>query len=171
MTSGEREVGNHLHRLRSVLARVKMQLELAAEDGERSAASCLAGMGEALELLAEVENVALCDVVVIDDDERLAELTARRLRRAGFHAVWASDLSILRWMPTSSVIADLGVLASAPRDLVALCTEMRPIISTGRTGSQVTSALAAYNAAAALTKPVDIAELVELINAQHAAKP
>ena len=163
MTSGEREVGNHLHRLRSVLARVKMQLELAAEDGERSAASCLAGMGEALELLAEVENVALCDAVVIDDDERLAELTARRLRRAGFHAVWASDLSILRWMPVATPIVDFSVLATSDDEDVSKCAERMPIVLTGLGRPPADDSMSAYNVSHALVKPVDLDQLLSIL--------
>src|SRR5437868_577669 len=86
-SSSSAELAAALHRLRSTLARVRAELEVA--DGDRAAPPVevlLADLREALELLGDVESAALgvVRVLVVDDDERLGELTARGLRRLGY---------------------------------------------------------------------------------------
>jgi hypothetical protein len=81
------ELAGGLHRLRSTLARLKAELELAQADGLAPPVSrLLSDLQEALALLREVERAALglVTVLVVDDDARLADLTARGLRRSGY---------------------------------------------------------------------------------------
>src|ERR1700676_3629573 len=95
--SEESAIGSHsspelaaaLHRLRSTLARLKAELELAQADGAAPPVSrLLSDLEQAFALLREVERAALglVTVLVVDDDARLAELTARGLRRSGYEA-------------------------------------------------------------------------------------
>src|ERR1700686_3877726 len=94
------ELAAALHRLRSTLARLKAELELAQEsEGPESLPGRMLGdLNEALMLLQEVEQAAfgVVPVLVVDDDVRLAELTARGLRRLGYDADATSSLRDLR---------------------------------------------------------------------------
>src|SRR5580704_16961103 len=104
------ELAAALHRLRSTLARLKAELELAQEDGAVAPARRLLGdVDEALTLLREVERVALglVTVLVVDDDARLAELTARGLRRLGFDS--DSTDAFRKPRPGELVVFDLGL--------------------------------------------------------------
>src|ERR1043166_10253444 len=79
-SSSRPELAAALHRLRSTLARAKAELELAHTDGESPPPDrLLSDLREALQLLGQVEAIALSivPVLVLDDDERLRGLTAR----------------------------------------------------------------------------------------------
>ncbi|HUE68674.1 MAG TPA: hypothetical protein VMP38_10860, partial [Candidatus Acidoferrum sp.] len=63
---------------------MKAELELAESDTDQALAERLrVDVGDALDLLGTVESVLfqVVPVLILDDDERLAELTARGLRR------------------------------------------------------------------------------------------
>ncbi len=108
--SARPELAAALHRLRSSLARLKAELELAESDeAEATPARVLGDLNEALVLLQEVEQAAfgVVPVLVVDDDARLAELTARGLRRLGYDADSTSSLRDLR--PKEIVVLDLGL--------------------------------------------------------------
>ena len=98
-SSSRPELAAALHRLRSTLARARAELELARSDGDSVPVDRLLGdLQEALDLLSRVETAAfaIVSVLVVDDDERLAELTARGLRRMGYEADSAPRLRKLR---------------------------------------------------------------------------
>jgi DNA-binding response OmpR family regulator len=90
---------------------------------------------------------------VFDDDERLAELTARGLRRLGFDAESGSRFRAPG--PRELVVFDLGLatrLSGPERDALRAA---RPIVVTGAT-DRVSRALAAgLDAADYLVKPVE----------------
>jgi len=68
---------------------MRAEVELADSDGAAPPIErLLSDLREALEMLGQVESAAfaLVRVVVLDDDERLGELTARSLRRLGYEA-------------------------------------------------------------------------------------
>jgi len=93
------ELAAALHRLRSTLARLKAELELAEAEGSAAMPGRLLGdLNESLMLLQAVEQAAfgVAPVLVVDDDARLAELTARGLRRLGYDADSTSTLRDLR---------------------------------------------------------------------------
>ena len=78
-----------LHRLRSTLARLKAELELAVVDGTPPQPErLLDDVRDALAQLGAVEDASRLRgaVLAVDDDARLAEITARGLRRLGFDA-------------------------------------------------------------------------------------
>jgi FlaA1/EpsC-like NDP-sugar epimerase len=111
------ELAAALHRLRSTLARLKAELELAESDGaEARPGRLLDDLNEALMLLQEVEQAAfgVVPVLVVDDDARLAELTARGLRRLGYDADSTSALRQLR--PKEIVVFDLGLAHALGQD-------------------------------------------------------
>ena len=132
------ELAAALHRLRSTLARLKAELELAEAPTER----LLGDLNEALKLLQAVEQAALgvVPVLVVDDDARLAELTARGLRRLGYDAEATSALHDLR--PRAIVVFDLGLSHALDQDARAALKAARPIVVTGATdpGSRAVAA-------------------------------
>ena len=162
--SSNPELASALHRLRSTLARMRAELELASEDGEApSVMRLLEDVSDALGLLARVEAAALSlvSVLVVDDDERLAELTARSLRRLGYQAESASRLRPLR--QGEVVVFDLGAAASLDVAERAALRSARPIIVTGAADPGSRAMAEDLDASAYLVKPVDVDELVAAI--------
>jgi CheY-like chemotaxis protein len=158
-----------LHRLRSTLARLKAELELAETDGTAPPTiRLLDDVREALAHLGAAENASQRrgSVLVVDDDARLAEITARGLRRLGFDAGASSALRSLR--AGEVLVFDLSLLealdAAARQDLRA----SRPIVVTGATdpGSRVLAAR--LDASDYLVKPVELEELAAAINRRFA---
>ncbi len=135
---------------------MKAELELAAADGATSNAQVLLGdLQEALEMLARVEAVALglARVLVIDDDERLAELTARGLRRLGYDAESGSRFRLPR--PREIVVFDLGLAAGLAAGERAALKAARPIVVTGATDGASRAVAASLDASDYLVKPVE----------------
>ncbi len=160
------ELASALHRLRSTLARLKAELELAQSDGTERA---LADLNEALSLLRAVEVAALglVSVLVVDDDERLAELTARGLRRLGYDAEAAGAFRELR--PKEVVVFDLSLASRLdPRTRSAL-TAARPIVVTGATDRGSRALAERLEASDYLVKPVELEDLVAAISRRMAA--
>lgn len=118
---------------------------------------------EALSQLEAVEDASQLRgaVLVVDDDERLGEITARGLRRLGFNADSSSKLSAL---PAREVLVfDLSVLealdARSHRDLKA----SRPIVVTGATDAASRALAASLDASDYLVKPVVLEDLAAAI--------
>ena len=158
------ELAAALHRLRSTLARMRAELEVAEAGGEPAPIDALhAGLRQALELLAEVEAVALglIRVLVLDDDERLGELTARALRRVGFEAESTRAIRPLR--SRELVVLDLGLAEALDASTRALLRRARPIVVTGATDPAARAAAAELDAADYLIKPVELDDLVEAL--------
>ena len=161
-SSSRAELAAALHRLRSTLARAKAELELADSDDEL--VDRLRGdLGEALELLGQVESSALkvVPVLVLDDDERLAELTARGLRRLGYDAESSGSMRELR--PGEVVVFDLslaGALHPSERDVV---TASQPIVVTGAADPASRAIAEELGASEYLVKPVDSGSLAAAI--------
>jgi len=161
------ELASALHRLRSTLARLKAELELTQSDGTERA---LADLDEALSLLRAVEVAALglVSVLVVDDDERLAELTARGLRRLGYDAESAGALRELR--PNEVLVFDLSLASGLdPRTRSAL-TAARPIVVTGATDPGSRALAERLEASDYLVKPVELEDLVAAISRRMAAR-
>ena len=173
--------GRSLHRLRSALARVRGELDLLDLDGH-PVAEALAAVDYALDALAEVERAveppaasvsapepAAVDVqvVLLEDEARLAQLTARRLKRAGLGVSTAGSLAeALDTAAAGAVlVADLGALdGPADGDLTARVRSLRPIIGSGGAGAAARRAAAAFQAHAFFLKPVDPDALVVAIS-------
>ena len=163
-SSSRPELPAALHRLRSTLARLKAELELAMADGDGPPMErLLDDVREALSQLEAVEDASQLRgaVLVVDDDERLGEITARGLRRLGFNAGSSSKLSAL---PAREVLVfDLSVLealdARSHRDLKA----SRPIVVTGATDEASRALAASLDASDYLVKPVVLEELAAAI--------
>ena len=155
------ELASALHRLRSTLARLKAELELAQSDGTQRA---LADLAEALSLLRAVEVAALglVSVLVVDDDERLAELTARGLRRRGYDAESAGALRDLR--PHEIVVFDLSLASGLDASMRSALTAARPIVVTGATDPGSRAQAARLDASDYLVKPVELEDLVAAIS-------
>jgi CheY-like chemotaxis protein len=154
-----------LHRLRSTLARLKAELELADLDGaEPPTKRLLDDVREALSHLSSAEDASHLrgSVLVVDDDVRLAEITARGLRRLGFDADASSSIRSLR--DREVLVVDLSLLealdAAAHQDVRA----SRPIVVTGATDQRSRALAASLDASDYLVKPIELEELADAIN-------
>jgi DNA-binding response OmpR family regulator len=145
---------------------LKAELELSQSDGAERA---LADLHEALSLLRAVEVAALgiVAVLVVDDDERLAELTARALRRLGYEAESAGTLRELR--PNEIVVFDLGLASALDESTRSALTRSRPIVVTGSTDPGSRGLAARLEASDYLVKPVELDDLVAAISRRIAA--
>jgi CheY-like chemotaxis protein len=168
-SSPKPELAAALHRLRSTLARLKAELELAVVDGAAPPSErLLDDVREALSHLGAVEDASHLrgSVLVVDDDARLGEITARGLRRLGFDA---DSAAALRAMRTGEVLVfDLSLIdaldAPAHRSLQA----SRPIVVTGATDPASRALAASVDASDYLVKPVELEELAAAINRRMA---
>jgi CheY-like chemotaxis protein len=154
-----------LHRLRSTLARLKAELELAELDGAAPPTKrLLDDVREALAHLGAAEDASHLrgSVLVVDDDVRLAEITARGLRRLGYDADASSSLRSL--VAHEVLVVDLSLLealdAAAHQDVRA----GRPIVVTGATDARSRALAASVDASDYLVKPVELDELAAAIN-------
>jgi len=163
------ELAAALHRLRSTLARLKAELELAETDGEAPPTKrLLDDVREALVHLSAAEDASQLrgSVLVVDDDSRLAEITARGLRRLGFDADASSSLRNLR--AREVLVFDLSLLealdAAARQDI----RRSRPIVVTGATDPGSRALAASLDASDYLVKPIELDELAAAINRRMA---
>lgn len=156
------ELAAVLHRLRSTLARAKAEIELADSDGELM--DRLRGdLSEALDLLGAVESSALniVPVLVLDDDERLGELTARGLRRLGFEA--DSSVAMRKLRPGEVVVFDLSLAGGLDPSERAALAASRPIVVTGAADPASRAIAEELGAIEYLVKPVEIGGLAAAI--------
>lgn len=165
-SSSNADVAAKLHRLRSTLARTKAALELG-EPAER----LLGDVQEALDALGEVEAAVLrfVRVLVLDDDERLGELTARGLRRLGYQAEAAASMRKLR--PGEVVVFDLSLSASLGSDERAALARCRPIVVTGAADAGSRAIADDLGASEYLIKPVELSALAAAIQRRAEASP
>lgn len=143
---------------------MRAELELTTEDGSVVPTERLSGdLKEALQLLGEVEAAAfaMVSVLVLDDDERLAELTARGLRRLGYEAESASAMRRLR--PGEVVVFDLSLSASLDPEALAALRRARPIVVTGAADPASRALAEDLGASDYLLKPVEPDDLVSAI--------
>jgi CheY-like chemotaxis protein len=159
-SSSSPELAAALHRLRSTLARMKAELELAESDGEQALAERMRGdLSSSLDLVAVVESLVfrVARVLIVDDDERLGELTARGLRRLGYDA--ESSASMREPRPGEVVVLDLSVSASLRPDERQILQAARPIVVTGAADPASRASADELGATDYLVKPVDLAAL------------
>jgi len=128
----------------------------------------LADLRESLELLGTVEAVVLgvVRVLVVDDDARLGELTARGLRRLGMDAEASAGLRPLR--AHEVVVFDLGVYGSLNDSDRAALRASRPVVLTGAVDSASRALAEDLGASDYLVKPVFADALAAAINRRKA---
>jgi CheY-like chemotaxis protein len=162
--SSSPELAAALHRLRSTLARLKAELELAEVDGTTPPIDrLLADLEEAFALLGAAEDASQAPVrvLVVDDDGRLAEITARGLRRLGFEADWSSEVRPLR--PQEVLVFDLGLLVGLDAAAKKRVRDARPIVVTGATDPASRALASSLEANDYLVKPIELEELAAAI--------
>jgi len=163
-SSRSAELASALHRLRSTLARLKGELELAEEDGSAPpAARLLADVDEALAFVADAE-AAVGDtirVLVADDDVKLAEITVRGLRRRGFDAEASEALRLT--MSGEVMVVDLGLLQGLNESALDEVRAARPVVVTGATDRASRDLAERVDASDYLVKPVDVDALARAI--------
>lgn len=163
-SSRSAELAAALHRLRSTLARLKAELELAEDDGAAPPVErLLSDVAEALEHLSSAEDVLepAVRVLVADDDVKLAEITARGLRRRGFEAEASGSLRLT--MSGEVLVVDLGLLHALDDAALDELRTARPIIVTGATDRASRHLGDRVAASDYLVKPVDVEELSKAI--------
>jgi len=163
------EVAGALHRLRSTLARVRAELELADADHKPPRTDhLLDDIRSALELIGVIESLTLdiVRVLVVDDDERLGELTARGLRRMGFDADTAVRMRTL--LPREILVLDLSLARSLSPDEREAARRSRPIVLTGAVDAASRALADEIDASDYLVKPVDTDVLAAAINRRRA---
>jgi DNA-binding response OmpR family regulator len=149
---------------------MRAELELAGADADALPVDRLLGdLGEALVLLGDVESAALAivPVLVLDDDERLAELTARGLRRLGFEAESSGAFRAPR--PREVVVFDLSLSTALDADGLAALKASRPIVVTGAADPGSRALAADLGASDYLVKPVELEGLAAAINRRSSA--
>ena len=119
---------------------------------------------EALDRLSAVEDAVFSRsaVLVVDDDLRLADITARGLRRIGYDARADSSLRVLR--PREVVIFDLSLVGGLDDAAVQDLRAVRPIVVTGATDSASRALAARLGASDYLVKPVELDDLAAAIS-------
>jgi len=163
------ELAAALHRLRSTLARLKAELELGLVDGAPPPLETLLDdVREALSHLGAVEDASHLRgaVLVVDDDVRLAEITARGLRRLGFDADSSGALRSL--VNREVLVFDLSLLETLDAASHQQVRASRPIILTGATDPASRALAAGVNASDYLVKPIELDELAAAINRRMA---
>jgi two-component system cell cycle sensor histidine kinase/response regulator CckA len=159
------ELGAALHRLRSTLARLKAELELTEIDGAPAPVAVLQkDVAEAFEHLRAAEDAVHGSgrVLVVDDDVRLAELTARGLRRLGYEADSSTTLRALK--PREVLVFDLGLSPGLDAAALGTVQASRPIVVTGATDTASRALASRLDASDYLVKPVDPEELAAAVS-------
>ena len=123
---------------------------------------------EALSHLGAVEDASHLRgaVLVVDDDVRLAEITARGLRRLGFDADSSGALRSL--VSREVLVFDLSLLETLDAASHQQVRASRPIILTGATDPASRALAAGVNASDYLVKPIELDELAAAINRRMA---
>src|SRR4029077_5423156 len=163
-SSPRTDVAVALHRLRSTLARLKAELELAeVDDTAPPIGRLLAGLEEAFALLSSLEEAdhAVVRVLLLDDDGRLAEITARGLRRLGYEAESGTTLRPLP--PGEILVFDLGLLPGLDAATKEAVRALKPIVLTGATDPASRAIASSLDATDYLVKPVVLEELAAAI--------
>lgn len=159
------ELAAALHRLRSTLARLKAELELAEIDGAPAPVAHLQqDVAEAFAHLRAAEDAVHGSgrVLVVDDDARLAELTARGLRRLGYEADASTTLRALK--PREVLVFDLGLSPGLDAAALGTVQASRPIVVTGATDAGSRALASRLDASDYLVKPVDPEELAAAVS-------
>jgi CheY-like chemotaxis protein len=163
------DLAARLHRLRSTLARLKAELELSEADGTSPPIDrLLADLDEAFALLGAVEEASQppAHVLVVDDDGRLAEITARGLRRLGYEADSSTGLRSLR---TGEVLVfDLSLFAGLDAAAKKSVRAARPIVVTGATDPTSRALASSLDPSDYLVKPVELDDLASAIKRRMA---
>jgi DNA-binding response OmpR family regulator len=139
---------------------MKAEVELAESAAEQALAERMRGdLNSALDLVTMVESSVfrVARVLVVDDDERLGELTARGLRRLGYDA--ESSASMRKPRPGEVVVLDLSVSASLRPDERQILLAARPIVVTGAADPASRASADELGASDYLVKPVDLTVL------------
>ena len=180
-----------LHELRSKLARLKGEIELAVEDQQPVRSEVLSAVNDVVVALEAVENAAFervappsgarselvderASVFIVDDDLRLSELLARQLSRFGLHASARADLfEVMNEIGSEDVlVVDLGLAQELDPLTQDWLRSHRPVVISGAASRDAEAAAAQIGASGFLVKPFEPAELVRALKTRReAARP
>ena len=164
------EVERLLHLLRSTLARLKAELELADDHPPSLQSPAIETVNEALLLVGQVERSTVTrpaagqrTVLVVDDDLRLATAIARQMLRLGVPAIAQASLDNLGELAPDSirVLIDLGVLRTSTREVINVLSRYHVTVMTGSADPLANLEARSYGASEVLVKPIDPAQLID----------
>ena len=162
------DVASLLHRLRSTLARLKGQVELAGLDGHPFAPEVADSVEDCLTVLEVMRDVArdsgVALVVVIDDDQALANVTMRQLEKAGWQGFAVTEYPAR--MPSSClVVIDYGVLCSLSQVSIDQLRRHPFVVVTGAFEASANFRSMELGAISCLVKPVASTDLSNALRA------
>jgi CheY-like chemotaxis protein len=163
-----------VHRMRSTIARLKLEVELLgqgpeADETRRRLRSDIAAMEGILERVAAGRPSPprrSRTVVIVDDDERFAELVRRRLAGLGFVDVrTATAAAAVRdlWKADAVLVADLSLILDAEPGLRSWLLGLRPVVLTGASQAVAEEAVGGYSSAV-VSKLASFDELLRAID-------
>jgi DNA-binding NtrC family response regulator len=149
-----------------------LKAELELSDHPRILRGATDAVVEAIGIVDTLQHMAQASdpvVIVLDDDVRLAELTARQLLRAGIDARSGSDPVALRdFHPaTTQVLIDLTLLRGCNALQLSALERFRPIVMSGDVSTHARLEAASYSATAFLVKPFTLAEMLDSLGKRH----
>lgn len=156
------------------MARLKGQVELAELDGHPFADEVRTSVDDCVILVGDVERNALHGVfasrrrartvLVLDDDEALAAVTARQLARKGWNA--EARIALDADTPHLAVIViDYGLLMQLDETAKSMLRHRGFVVVSGALATEPRLRSLALGAMAYLTKPVDVDELSDILAA------
>ena len=170
--------GDELHRVRSLLALVKMRIET----GNVAPGELIVELDEAIALLMQAEEAGasasapMVDrtpvaAVIVDDEPRLADALARRLAREGLvtRSVYSlADLVRVEQADPEVVILDLSAAVIAEPALRRRAATTRPLVVTGADLTAARPLLSELQPFAVLQKPFSSEYLASLVRRRAA---
>ncbi|MDQ6675171.1 MAG: hypothetical protein M3069_31295 [Chloroflexota bacterium] len=147
------------------MARLKGEVELAELDGHPFAGAVAETIEDAFHVLEglELRSLKTFTIHVIDDDPRIAAVTARRLEAMGWEAVAAAVIPS-RLALGDRVLVDYGVLEAADDKTRAALRRIRFIVMSGSVQPADRQQALSWGARHYLIKPVDFGQLHQLLS-------
>ena len=159
------ELPELLHRLRSTLARLKGQVELAELDGHPFADEVTKSIEEAVARVGELETRVLptLTVAVVDDDVSVADVVAARLRHRGWRVSTLYQLDANSHLP-HFVLIDYGLLVSLSQEVKKSLLHSNFVVMSGANDVHARLDSLRLGALGFVLKPIDYDELDRLFS-------
>jgi len=164
------EVDRLLHQLRSTLARLKAELEVVRLDERPPGAGVWETLDDVFTDLGHVESAARhltsSEVIVVDDDQRLASAMSRQLQTYGLRCQAVNNVDALATLLPSKakLVIDLGALRLASRSSLERLSIHPMVVISGSSNPLAKEEARMYGARHFLVKPVDADHLMLILD-------